>query len=419
MTAKPRVIVAMLGARRHYAVPRLLYEAGMLERFYTDSYIGNKPWLEWLLGTVPPSVRPRGLQRWLGRKDAVLPQDKVTSFEVFGWHYAWQRYRGNTVSHGKVVYAEFAARFNRHVISSYPLSAEVVWGFNGACLELLQWAKSRGMRCIVEQTIAPMQIQHQLLSEELARWPNWQPSLKSMVYPNPLSVREEEEWALADVIVAGSEFVADSMRLCGVSAERIRVVPYGVDSRRFKRIDCSQHTGPLRLLFAGEVGLRKGVPDLLEALRRLGPENVEAMLAGQIALAEDKVLPYRTVADFLGFVPRAKMSELFKWADVFVLPSLVEGSATVIYEALISGLPVITTPNAGSIVRDGVDGFIVPIRDPEALAQAIKRYRDDRDLLTKHQAATAENCERAGLLRYQNDLSALLQEVSTGHQNID
>ena len=86
-----RVTVAMLGARMHYAVPRLFYETGMLERFYTDSYVGNKPWLEAALKAIPESVRPRGVQRWLGRRDGVLSPCKVTSFETLGLWYSWAR----------------------------------------------------------------------------------------------------------------------------------------------------------------------------------------------------------------------------------------------------------------------------------------------------------------------------------------
>jgi glycosyltransferase involved in cell wall biosynthesis len=70
-------------------------------------------------------------------------------------------------------------------------------------------------------------------------------------------------------------------------------------------------------------------------------------------------------------VPRAEVRRWFAQSDVFVFPSLAEGSALVTYEAMAAGLPVITTPNSGSVVRDGIDGFVVPPRDVEALAERI------------------------------------------------
>jgi len=409
-----KVIVAMLGARMHYAVPRLLHESGLLERFYTDSYIGNKPWLETLLRVIPRTRQPRGLQRWLARKDSVLPPERVTSFERFGWTYAWRRSRARSGSEMRQVFATSGARFNRLVIrrQRQPDHAAAVWGFNGACLELLRWAREHGMRSIVEQTMAPKRIEHQLLSEEVRRWPGWQPGLQIMDYPNELTNREETEWTIADRIVAGSRFVAEGLRSCGVAPERIRIIPYGVDLNRFDSVTLAPTpaSSRLRVLFAGEVGLRKGVPDLLHALALLGPDKVEARFAGQVSLARDKIAPFSRVALFLRAVPRDTMKSLFQWADVFVLPSLVEGSATVTYEALMSGTPVITTPNAGSIVQHDKQGFIVPIRDKEALAIALGAYADDRGLLARHRAAVLATRESAGLDRYRQDLVDLLHE---------
>ena len=80
-------------------------------------------------------------------------------------------------------------------------------------------------------------------------------------------------------------------------------------------------------------------------------------------------------------MPRLQMAEQYAWADVFLLPSISEGSASVCYEALADGLPVITTPNAGSVVRDGVDGFIVPIRNAEAIVQKLELLARDREML--------------------------------------
>ncbi len=94
----PQVTVALLGARRHYAVPRLLHEAGFLDRFFTDSYIGNKPWLEAGLRAIPAGAKPRAVQRWLGRKDDVLPPEKVTSFERLGLWYGYARQRASGVA---------------------------------------------------------------------------------------------------------------------------------------------------------------------------------------------------------------------------------------------------------------------------------------------------------------------------------
>ncbi len=351
-----KVAVAMLGARRHYAVPRLLHEAGLLERFFTDSYVGNKPWLEAVLRSIPRRISPHSVQSWLGRKDNVLPPNKVSSFEALGLWYVWARARARGHSEMQTVFREAARRFSAGVLRAGLGQAPVVWGFNNASLELFQAVKAHGRQCILEQTILPAELEFRLIREEVARWPGWQPGLDIPEFDRPTIERTRQEWTLADCIVAGSNFVRAGLEECGVPADKIRVVPYGVDMDRFSPAQTRERhrNETLRVLFVGEVGLRKGVPDLLHALAKLGSERVQARFAGRLALAHDEITPFFDVATFLGPVPRIRMPDLYRWADVFVLPSIVEGSAAASYEALLSGLPVVATPNTGSIVEDGL-----------------------------------------------------------------
>ncbi len=136
-----------------------------------------------------------------------------------------------------------------------------------------------------------------------------------------------------------------------------------------------------RILFVGTVGLRKGSHYLAAATRELRSRKVpcEVRVAGPVLsrLARAQIFEGPR---YLGQVPRAKVREEFLRADVFVLPTLSDGSALVHLEALACGVPVITTPNCGSIVRDGIDGFLVPIRDVKALTEKIELLVTDRRL---------------------------------------
>ncbi len=410
-----KIAVAMLGARMHYAVPRMLHQEGLLHRFYTDTYIGNKPWLERALQLVPERLRPGELSRWLGRKDPLLPPEKVVSFDSLGLQYALARRRAAGNGATVEVVVEFAKRFNHRVLQYGLGEVDAVIGFNSAAQELLAQARRDGQRCIMEQTILPRRLARRILAEEQARWPGWEKPAAKLNNEHMLEEREFAEWQLADMILAGSEFVRDGLTASGVPQEKIRVVPYGVDTSRYNHIRNARkgpdEKRPLRILFAGQVGLRKGVPDLLHALQMLDPEAVEARFAGPIALRREKLEPFSPWVRFLGPVPRIKMLELFEWADVFVLPSLVEGSATVTYEALASGCPVIATPNAGTIVRDEVEGLIVPVRSPELLANAILRYADDKELLIRQETRLKESFTIYGLGRYRNDLLDAFHEL--------
>jgi glycosyltransferase involved in cell wall biosynthesis len=133
-------------------------------------------------------------------------------------------------------------------------------------------------------------------------------------------------------------------------------------------------------LTVGAVGLRKGAPYALAAAQSL-MGKAEFRMAGALDVTTHAQQLLSTHINLLGAVPRSEIHQQFAWADVFLLPSICEGSATVCYEALSFGLPVIATPNTGSVVRDGIDGFVVPIRNAESIVERLERFDSDRDLL--------------------------------------
>src|SRR5262249_26998163 len=157
------------------------------------------------------------------------------------------------------------------------------------------------------------------------------------------------EWQLADIIVCGSSFVRDGIADCGGPAERCVVVPYGVD-HRFRLPPRTDHDAPLRVLVVGAVGLRKGSPYVLAAARALRG-RAAFRLVGAIEASPRASVLLSEVVELTGSVPRSAMLQHFAWADVLLLPSVCEGSATAIYEALAASLPVICTANSGSVVR--------------------------------------------------------------------
>jgi glycosyltransferase involved in cell wall biosynthesis len=116
----------------------------------------------------------------------------------------------------------------------------------------------------------------------------------------------------------------------------------------------------------------------------------------------------REAVELTGPVPRSEMLAHFQWADVFLLPSLCEGSATVAYEALACGLPVIATPNTGTIVRDGVEGFIVPARNVDGIVQSLEKLANDRNLLREMSEKAKRRSIEFDFSVYQKNLLAAL-----------
>jgi glycosyltransferase involved in cell wall biosynthesis len=405
----------MLGARMHFALPAILADAGLLHTLYTDTYIGNKPWLRAFAGLPPEKLRFEVLKRMSGRVSDRIPPDRVVSFDLLGLSYFWKRRQALTSAALAELFTQVNTRFGNSVVRTGLSDTKYVLGFNGAALEIFTHARERGIKCILEQTMAPRKFELEILRQENDRWPHWQSEIPENT-TDPLAEREAAEWRLADTIICGSQFVAEALQREGVEANRIRVVPYGIDLKTFKAIPPRHDDGTLRILFAGEIGLRKGVPYLLEALRALDrPEQIQARLVGPVTLQPETLSPYSRWCEVLGSVSRQQILSFYEWADVLVLPSLCEGSATVTYEAMACGLPIITTPASGALVRDGIDGFIVRTGDSGTLGSRIAMLAEDIQLRLKMSSAAADRRQEISLTAYADRLLKALGLKATGN----
>jgi glycosyltransferase involved in cell wall biosynthesis len=395
-------LVAQLGARMHYAVPRIFASTGILDTLYTDICAGP------LRGMGGPAA----LRRLAGRVPRGVPPSRIRSFPWFGLLYAGRRAAARTPGALTQTHLWAGRSFCKAILDRGFGQAGAVYTFNSAGLEILRRARALGLTTVVEQTIAPATVEDALLEAEHAAFPDWQPALRHNPNRAAFAARERAEWECADLVVCASPFVRDGIAACGGRLQRTAVVPYGVDALAAPTVRALGGR-PLHVLSAGAVSLRKGTPYLLEAARTLKGAAV-FRLAGHVGVSPSAVRRLAESVEILGPVPRADMERQFAWADVFLLPSLCEGSATVCYEALAAGLPVITTPNAGSVARDGVDGFIVPIRSGEAIAAAIEHVLLTRGLLSELSRNAASRAGELTVERYGDRLLEALARVAEG-----
>ena len=375
---KTKILVAQLGARKHYQEPLLFHQWGILDRLYTDFYSGHSKFATLLRYAKIHDRLPQFVKKGLERYKLGLETAKILHFPKFGYQYA-KALRKVSPQQASQVYVWAGQEFCRKILNSGLGNTDTIYGFNSASLELFKHAKNLGIRCILDQTLAERSLVYSLLLEEEQRWSEWSRSPFTVGTADlELLDREQREQELANRIICGSTFVKDSLISRGISPEKISVVSLG----QCPNVSLPQHQPEyetpqqrgdgLRILFAGAVGLRKGIPYLMEALRKLqGNIPFTCKVVGSLQIKPQRVAEYSDVCDFVGIVPRSQMASFYHWADVFILPSLCEGSAMVTYEALSWGLPIITTMNSGSIVRDGIDGFIVPARDAEAIASKL------------------------------------------------
>jgi glycosyltransferase involved in cell wall biosynthesis len=223
-------------------------------------------------------------------------------------------------------------------------------------------------------------VEEQVVYEETLKWPGWQKQAGRI--PAVYWERMQEEWAAASMILVNSQWSKDALIKQGVPAQKMFVVPVAYEAERTHLRARANFDGPLTVLWIGTVNLRKGIQYLIEAAKRvLDNPRIRFQVAGPLHISEQAVATAPKNMEFLGRITRDQAGDMYRNADVFVLPTVSDGFAITQVEAMSQAMPVITTPHCGTVVTHGVDGFIVPAFDGEALAEAISKLDSDRQLL--------------------------------------
>lgn len=359
------------------------HRAGLLERLFVSSAAPRET----------TDQIPEG-------EESPIPCARIRSWGLPGRSL---RFLASRDASGLVYYVE-GLGFDAWTAAALP-AAELFHGWPASCLRTLRLAGQRGTLAVLERASSHPATQKRLLDEERERWglrskaPSWN---------HERSIAEIEE---ADRVVIPSDFVRESMLEAGVAEKKLVQIPFGVDLERFHPAE-SRRDRPFRVAFAGQLCLRKGVPDLLEAWRRLDLRGAELWLVGQVRPDFAALRSRWTELQGLRYLGYSEqLPEVLRQCDVFAFPTLEEGSALVTYEAMASGLPVVTTPNAGSVIRDGEDGYLIPIRDCDALCQRLHDLHADAGLRGRLGASARRRAEAFPWSRYREELVARYREM--------
>src|ERR1700730_8391700 len=244
-------------------------------------------------------------------------------------------------------------------------------------------ARDLGLKRIYDLPIAYWETAQRLLREEEQRYPDWEPTLGGTRDSAEKLARKRRELELAELVICPSQFVLESLPAEARKQKECLFAPFGspvVDLAGNEK--GSQR--PLRVLFAGALTQRKGLADLFAAMKMIDAHEIELVVMGSLL---QPLGWYRE--RFPNFVyepprPHHEVLQLMQSCDLFVLPSIVEGRALVQQEAMACALPLIVTKNAGAedLIEEGVTGFLVPIRSPQAIAEKISWCASNRSLIS-------------------------------------
>lgn len=319
-----------------------------------------------------------------------LPLKKVTTFP---WFAVPQMVLG------RIGIRAGERRLNRLVIETFDRwvarrlkTCDVFHCLSGFGVRSHQAARQFGALTVCDRGSSHIVYQDRILREEYQRW---NVPFKGI---NPWIIdRELAEYESCDLNLVPSMFAYRSFVEMGVPATNLRKMSYGVCLTQFRAVPKLDQT--FRVIYVGALSLRKGVAYLLQALAGLDLPAFEVWLIGSVAPEVRSLLAkYEDKFRYLGIIPRAEMHRYYSQGSVFVLPSVEEGLALVQAQAMACGLPVIATTNTGAedLFTDGVEGFVVPIRNPEAIRQKVLYLYENPDVRQQMAAAALDRVRSLG-----------------------
>lgn len=410
---RPDVVYVHQGAPRIYEIVHAIVKSGYSCHLLSGYYFREDGWPERILRHLPRGWTARLLANLKRRHIDILPPEFVERSWVqeilLGVERSCHSFLPN-----------FAIARNRYIdlraaVRVLMLRPKIVISCDTHALFTLRAAKRVGAVAILDQVIGHVDAGNKILSEEK----ELNPEAGSSFRPTPARmvrrcIKEVEE---ADYILAPSDYVRDSVLPFGVDPDRIISMPFGVDLSLFAPAPDTPMP-PFKILFAGHIGLRKGVYYLLEAVRQAEIPGLQVVLLGNIEGDGEWLRKYEDLYIHIRHTPRQEIPVIFSDAHIYVFPSLHEGSTVSIYEAMASGLPVVTTPNAGSVVQDGEDGFIVPVRDIDAIRARIQQLHQDPKLRAEMGRRAVANAANYSWDAYSRRIGAaldnMLQNDNTG-----
>jgi len=342
-----------------------------------------------------------------------LPPEKVATFP---WFFVPKAFLG------KLGLCRAERAFNPIVIETFDRwlakhiePCDVFHCLSGFGLQAHRAAKKRyGALTVCDRGSSHILYQEEILREEYERW-----RVPFRPFDRRIVERELQEYEECDLITVPSTFALRSFVERGVPEGKLAKLAYGVDLHMFHPVPKEDNV--FRVIYVGAMSLQKGVPYLLEALATLQLPKFEIWLIGGLT---DEIKPffkkYEGRFRYLGVIPQTKLYQYYSQGSVFAIASLQEGLALVQAQAMACGLPVIATKNTGAedLFTDGIEGFIVPIRSPEAIREKVVYLYEHPEVREEMARAALKRVKSmGGWNEYGKKAAAIYKEALNRHRS--
>lgn len=373
-------ICCQIGAREHYSIPRALLRNRRLGGLFVDAWPtglwNHLPIQQWKDRYHPELA---DFNVWAPNARTLAREVRMTINRLSPWERIMARNR----------WFQSAARRSIRARLRELGPASVLFSYSYAGLDLLHEAKEMGCRTVLGQ-IDPGPEEERIvarITKDCAHLePRWDPA-------------PAEYWRLwrleceaADVILVNSEWSRRALIREGIEGVRIRVVPLVYEppagALGFQRMypRSFSKARPLRVLFLGQVNVRKGIHILIDAIRLLNGEPVEFAIVGPLQISVPADMKTRGNVKWTGPVPRSEAATYYQWADVFVFPTFSDGFGLTQLEAQAWKAPLITSAYCGEVVDHGRNGIVLDKLDGPSLAAVLAGYVGHAEELTSMSA---------------------------------
>ena len=360
-------ICCQIGAREHYAIPRALHLNQQLELLLTDVWLSDNS----RLNLLPESLLAKFRQRYHPELNTGLVESfnyQTVNRELFykrkqikGWNKIIDRnnwWQQQVIKNLKKAYL--------------PDGQIILFAYSYAAQEIFRYAKKRGWHTVLAQ-IDPGVVEEKLVHKIAQKKISLQ--AKSDLAPLQYWSNWREECRLADRIIVNSQWSNKALQQTGISQDKLTIIPLAYQGRptKFKRTYPDRFTPqrPLRVLFLGQIIIRKGIAETLEAIALLNNTPIEFWFVGEVKISLPKKFQHHSQIKWLGSVSRSQTNEYYQQADVFLFPTHSDGFGITQLEAQSWQLPIIASEFCGAVVKDQINGLILPQITPDAIAKAI------------------------------------------------
>lgn len=362
-------ICCQLGVQKDYAIPRILHNQGQLKYLITDAWINSFSTLNLIPDFLIPNLRDR-YHPELSKAHIKAVTNPLIIWELsqkFKNMPSWER-----VMSRNLWWQEQVLKILPKL--KYTDKNTTLFAYSYAALNLFKYAKSQGWKTVLGQ-VDPGIIEEKLVIQQNQTYPQYSSHLQ--LAPLDYWQNWRQECILADQIIVNSSWSAETLQQTGVDSQKITIVPLAsqtiVKPEKFTRTypqSFSQHR-PLKVLFLGQVILRKGVAAIFEAIEILANKPIEFWFVGQIGINIPRDLKKNPKIKWIGAVSHGKTNHYYQQADVFLFPTLSDNFGITQLEAQTWQLPLITSQFCGSVVRDRINGLILPEVTGDAIAKAL------------------------------------------------